>query len=151
MLPFNRLFELVDAAVGSGAISDDVFAQIGESSYAPRNFKYERFIEKGRFDTLVDEASIVIGHAGIGVIIQCLEANTPLLVLPRLAKLGEHVNDHQVSTAQKFEQLGHVLSFCEADFSQKLEQLKSFTPLQREPNVKGVSERVSKFLAEEYC
>lgn len=147
MLPFDRLFKLVDMAVENGQLSGEIFAQIGEGSYLPKNYRYERFVEKGEFDRLVDEASLVIGHAGIGVIMQCLEAKTPLLVLPRLAELGEHVNDHQVSTAKKFEELGHILTFDEHNLSEKLSELEGFVPKERRPNIEGVSARVAQFLA----
>jgi UDP-N-acetylglucosamine transferase subunit ALG13 len=38
----------------------------------------------------------------MGTIISALETGKPLVVLPRLAALGEHRNDHQVGTATHF-------------------------------------------------
>ncbi len=146
MLPFDRLFKIVDSAVESGLIKDQVFGQIGEGSYEPRHFDYTRFLDKTEFDQRVKSASLVIGHAGIGVIIQALDSKTPLLVLARRSEFGEHVNDHQVATANKFEELGHILSFDEDSLATKLRQVASFTPVPRTPNVKGVGEAVSDFL-----
>lgn len=146
MLPFDRLFRIVDMALEQSIIQDEVFAQIGESEYLPKNFAFERFVEKGKFDELIGKASLVIGHAGIGVIMQCLQTKTPLLVLPRLFELGEHVNDHQVSTAKKFEELGHIVAFSESNFSEKLRSVKMFVPNERRPNVAGISRRVAAFM-----
>ena len=148
MLPFDRLFRLIDDAVETGVIRDEVFAQIGEGKYEPKRFPFERFVEKERFDLLVSDASLVIAHAGIGVIMQALEAGTPLLVLTRKAALGEHVNDHQVSTAKKFESLGHILTLDGHDLEAKLNQIGRFVPRPRSPNVAGVGLRISQFLNE---
>ena len=146
MLPFDRLFRVIDDAVASGIIVDEVFGQIGESRYKPKNYAFTRFLEKEQFDKRVQEASLVIAHAGIGVIMQALESKTPLLVLPRRAELGEHVNDHQVSTAEKFESLGHVVAFEEQTLQDKLQKVQSFVPKPRSPNVAGVGARVADFL-----
>lgn len=146
MLPFDRLFRVVDEAIEQGLIDEPVFGQIGEGKYEPKNFEFARFVDKAEFDRYVKEASLVLGHAGIGVIIQALESGTPLLVLPRRQKFGEHVNDHQVATARKFEELGHVLAFEEGDLGEKLERVKTFTPKLRRPRVQEVGERVAQFL-----
>ncbi|GAB2190228.1 glycosyltransferase [Sessilibacter sp. MAH2] len=146
MLPFDRLFKTIDKAVADGIITDTVFGQIGEGKYTPQHFKYERFVDKNDFDRYVLEANLVIGHAGIGVITQALDSKTPLLVMARLSEFGEHVNDHQVSTANKFEELGHVLSFDENNLTEKLQKVTSFIPKPRNPNVDGVGDRVAQFL-----
>ena len=35
MLPFDRLFQLIDAAITDGVITDQVYGQIGEGRYSP--------------------------------------------------------------------------------------------------------------------
>lgn len=148
MLPFDRLFRLVDDAVAQGVIQDEVFGQIGESRYTPKHYAFSRFIDKETYDGYIEKASLVIAHAGIGVIIQALDSGTPLLVLPRQATLGEHVNDHQISTAERFEQLGHILTFDESSLAERLVAVKSFVPMRRAPNVAGVGNRIVSFLTE---
>lgn len=146
MLPFDRLFRAVDSAVESGLLTEPVFAQIGESRYLPQRCEYVRFLDKSVFDDRVKNASMIIAHAGIGIIMEALKTNTPLLVMPRLARLGEHVNDHQESTAAKFESLGHILSFTEDTLPQRLKDLETFSPRPRNPNVQGVSNRIAEYL-----
>ncbi len=148
MLPFDRLFRVIDEAVEKGTIKDDVFGQIGESKYEPRNYAFTRFIDKDEYDRRIRDAHVVVAHAGVGVIIQALQSNTPLLVLPRQASLGEHVNDHQISTARRFEELGHILTFDESTMEERLARVSQFVPKPRTPNVSGVGERVSSFLSE---
>lgn len=67
--------------------------------------------------------------------------------MPRLKRYKEHVNNHQVATAKKFEELGHILvAYSEEELPEKLQQLKSFVPKPRENEAKKVVARISKFL-----
>jgi UDP-N-acetylglucosamine transferase subunit ALG13 len=52
------------------------------------------------------EADLIIAHAGMGTIIAALESGKPLLMLPRVARLGESRNDNQVGTARHFSSFG---------------------------------------------
>jgi len=150
MTSFDRLFKIVDTAIEEGVIRDKVFGQIGEGKYQPKNFEFRRFLDKEDFDEYVSNAQLVLGHAGIGVIMQALNSRVPLLVLARRAELGECVNNHQVMTAKKFETLGHILSFEEHDLEKKLRLVLSFVPKLRTPNKSGVGRRVADFLASNF-
>ena len=96
MLPFDRLFRVVDKAIEEGVIKDNVFGQIGDGTYEPKNFEFKRFLDKEAFDGHISSAQLVLGHAGIGVITQALKSGVPLLVLARRAELGECLNNNQV-------------------------------------------------------
>lgn len=51
-------------------------------------------------------ASIVITHAGVGTIMECIEHNKDIVVLPRKEENGEHVNNHQEEIAFEMEKNG---------------------------------------------
>ncbi|MBN2590396.1 MAG: hypothetical protein JXA96_11085 [Sedimentisphaerales bacterium] len=145
--PFDRLVKALDECLDSGIIDEEIFGQIGESSYKPRNFKSIDFLGKKEFDNALMEASKVIGHAGIGIIRTALENNKPLLVMPRLKKYHEVVHDHQVEIARKFEKLGHILvAYSEQELSAKAQELKRFVPNRREVQIDSVVRRISEFL-----
>ena len=146
---FDRLVMAVDDAVGKGLIDDKVFAQVGETSYSPRNFEYVKFVDKKLFDESVTKASAIISHAGMGIISAAFEKNKPLLVMPRRKKYGEVVNDHQVAIAEKFEQNGHLLAAYDAnEFSEKIILLRTFVPRPRQNQASAVAERIRRFLSE---
>ncbi|MGI9317822.1 MAG: glycosyltransferase [bacterium] len=147
MLPFDRLFKIVDDAIEKGILSGKLFGQIGEGKYEPKNFEFAHFLDKECFDEYISNAKLVIGHAGIGIIMQALNSEIPLLVLARRAEYGEHVNNHQVATARKFEELGHILSFEEDNLEKKLKLVDSFIPIPRTPNIEAVGRRVADFLS----
>ena len=146
--PLDRLVKAVDKTIDQGLLDEEVLAQIGQSSYQPRNFKKSTdFLEKQLFDQWMEKASKVISHAGIGSITMALDAAKPLLVMPRLRRYGEVVNDHQVDIARKFGQCGYLLAAYDIEeLPEKIQSLKSFVPQKRNTQSEKVAERISKFL-----
>lgn len=147
--PFDRLVKAVDEAAGTNGFDEKVVAQIGDSSYCPENFEAAPSVEKAVFDQHLSKADSIISHAGMGTITMALEHRKPLLVMPRLKKYGEVVNDHQLAIAKKFEQLGYLLvAYGAEDVPIKMKQLKSFVPQERQPCADIVAARISTFLNE---
>jgi len=145
--PFDRLVRAVDEAVERGFIKDQVYAQIGKSHYEPRNFDYVEFLQKEQFDDYVRNATGLISHAGMGIIATALEFNKPLLIMPRLRKHAEVVNDHQVAIAKKFSEIGHILAVYNADdLPDGIRRLKNFIPREQIANPQAVADRIRCFL-----
>lgn len=145
--PFDRLVKAVDRAAGTNGFDEHIVAQIGESTYCPENFEAAAAFEKALFDRNFNEADSIISHAGMGTITMALDQRKPLLVMPRLKKYGEVVNDHQLAIAKKFEQLGYLLvAYHTEDVPDKMKQLKSFVPQQRKPCPDIVATRIAVFL-----
>ena len=97
-LPFRRLLTALDDIAGRHEL--DIIAQTADPDYAPLHIKAEPFLEPARFDQLVQQAALLVGHAGIGLILAAKRFNKPLILYPRDASLGEHRNDHQLATAR---------------------------------------------------
>jgi len=147
--PFDRLVKAVDEAAGTNGFDEKIVAQIGDSSYCPENFEAAPSVEKAVFDRYFNKADSIISHAGMGTITMALDHRKPLLVMPRLKKYGEVVNDHQLAIAKKFEQLGYLLvAYGAEDVPIKMKQLKSFVPQERQPCADIVAARISTFLNE---
>ena len=144
---FDRLVKSVDQAFDERLINEEIFAQIGETSYKPLNFESVVSLEKNVFDKRLREASSVISHAGMGTITMALKNHKPLLVMPRLKRYREHVNDHQVATARKFEELGHILAVYDAkDLPNGIRKLKNFVPRERKASPDAIADRIRRFL-----
>jgi len=145
--PFDRLVKAVDELFDAGLLHESVFAQIGNGTYRPRNFRAVASLDKQSFDRQFELCSAVIGHAGMGVITMAQEHGKPLVAMARRHKYGEHVNDHQVGLAQRFEALGHILvARDEWDLPVKLAQLHGFQPVPRRPEPELVAQRILGFL-----
>ncbi len=108
---FNRLLIEVDKLIEKGLITCNVFAQIGHSDYTPRNFQYERFLEREKFIQMEENAEVVITHGGTGAIIGAVKKGKKVLAVPRLARYGEHVDDHQLQLLSEFEKM-NIIGVC---------------------------------------
>ena len=147
--PFDRLVKAVDGAVAGGFVDEQVFAQIGTGGYRPKHMEYVEILEKNAFDSCLRNASEIISHAGIGTMTMTLEYGKPMLVMPRRKCYKELVNEHQLETAKKFEQLGHVLvAYSEEELPQKISYLNTFVPKKRESQPELVAQRIAQFLNE---
>ncbi len=145
--PFDRLVRTIDDLVGEGVVFDTVFAQIGNSAYAPRNFEAVASLDKQTFDEQFAKASAIISHAGMGTVAMAMDLGKPLLAMPRRPEFGEVVNDHQEALAVKFALSGYILlALNEKELPEKVRQLKSFVPTRRESNPDSVAQRISRFL-----
>lgn len=104
-LPFDRLIRTMDGWAKSTRAN--VFAQVGPaSSYRPAHIRTRTDLSPEEFDEAMDEARIIVAHAGMGTILSGLERGKPVIIMPRRAMHGEHRNDHQLATAAKLSHLG---------------------------------------------
>jgi UDP-N-acetylglucosamine transferase subunit ALG13 len=84
-------------------LNEKVIAQIGVSSYIPKNLDYFREASIDEINKYLKEARIVISHAGVGSIITALKYGKPLILVPRIKKFREHNSDHQIEIANAIE------------------------------------------------
>lgn len=106
---FNRLVKYMDDLIAQNKITEEVYGQIGYCSYIPKNFKYSRFFSPEEYSHYIDKSSTVVTHAGVGSILSSLKGGKKTIVVPR-SERGEHVDNHQVQIAQKYAELGYVLT-----------------------------------------
>lgn len=99
------------------------------AEHFPDNVTVHEMLTAGEFDSLVEQAEVVVAHAGIGTILACLDAGVPVIVVPRRAGLGEHRNDHQVDTAAALTHLERVYFIEQADeLAPAIERAHTLTP-----------------------
>ena len=92
---FNRLVKAVDELVADGTIKEEVIIQKGYSDYEPKHCKSYILISYKDMQKYYDEARVIITHGGPASFMGALERNKTPIVMPRLKKYGEHVNNHQ--------------------------------------------------------
>ena len=106
--PFDRLLEKVDELIADGTIDDEVLAQTGHSTYAPKHFEAIPFMDRDGFADNMKKASFVITHAGTGAIIGAVKNGKKVIAVPRLSRFGEHVDNHQLQIVKQFDELGII-------------------------------------------
>ena len=100
---FTRLFEYVEQL----NIDDEVIMQLGHTQFNTRHQSYD-FLTS--FEEDIKRADIIITHGGVGTIMNGLLNNKKVIVVPRLSKYNEHVDDHQLEITNKLTNLGYIYS-----------------------------------------
>jgi UDP-N-acetylglucosamine transferase subunit ALG13 len=95
-LPFDRFIKAIDEWAALNP-SIPVNAQIGAGKYVPK-IAHQRMMSPKEFSRCVNEADLIVAHAGMGSVIMAAEARKPIVLMPRRAALGEHTTDHQIDT-----------------------------------------------------
>ena len=126
--PFDRLVETVDRWAATSGTSD-VVAQIGPSSYVPYCYPGTPVFAAQGVSSPSRAGGLVIAHCGMGSILSALSHGKPIVVMPRSAAKGEHRNDHQYATAQRFsDQPGVTVVWDETDLRHCLERIGNHGP-----------------------
>ncbi len=127
ILPFDRLTRALDVWAMAQAESPEIFAQVGQlrsDSYRPKAFEWTERITPTEFRARMAAAELTVTHAGIGTIVTALTLSTPVLMMPRRASLGEHVNDHQLETVKRLaDRPGVTLAMDAEDLASRLDAL----------------------------
>lgn len=105
---FNRLLKKIDELIDAGIITEPVFAQIGASDYVPRHYEFQPFLDRETFASYMSQCDTVITHGGTGAIIGAVKQGKKVIAVPRLAKFGEHVDDHQLQLIEQFNDLNLI-------------------------------------------
>jgi len=106
---FKRLLIEIDRLIDARIIKDKVVVQKGMTEYESNNMELFDLLPKDRFDKLIDEASLIITHGGVGSIMAGLNKGKKVIAVPRLVKYGEHQSDHQVEIINRFNESGYIM------------------------------------------
>ncbi len=123
--PFKRLLDYLE----NSDIKDEIIVQNGFTEYESNKLKLFKYLDKDDFDNYLKKADLIICHAGVGTIVNCLKNDKKVLAVPRLSKYGEHQNDHQLQIANAYFQKGYILVMDDNDdFDEKIAELRKFEP-----------------------
>jgi UDP-N-acetylglucosamine transferase subunit ALG13 len=97
-LPFDRLVRAVDYLAPE--LDEPVIAQIGKSTYQPKNIQAHKSFTPFEFEELLKTCRVIISHAGIGTVLNAQKYGKPIILFPRRAEFNEHRNNHQLATCE---------------------------------------------------
>lgn len=110
--PFPRFFTFVERARDLG---HEVFLQYGYNP-PPRGLSDAvAFLPYADFLRQLHRADAVLTHAGVGSVLSARRAGHVPVVVPRLARHGEHVDDHQKDLACRLTEEGHLFMVTNPD------------------------------------
>jgi UDP-N-acetylglucosamine transferase subunit ALG13 len=106
---FDRLLEMVAGAVPGGGAHEELLVQHGPSPVRPAGAECVDFLPYDALADAIRQARVVVMHAGVGSIMTALANAKRPVVVPRLARLGEAVDDHQVALGRRLDAEGLVV------------------------------------------
>src|SRR3989442_5847956 len=101
---FDRLLR----AVGAIETEEPLVVQHGPSSLRPSGARCVDYVSFAELVEFVQEARVVVCHGGVGSILVALINGKRPVVVPRLARYGEVVDDHQLELGQRLSEAGLV-------------------------------------------
>ena len=120
---FTRLLDYIE----NSKIKDEIIVQAGHTKYESKKMQIFDFIGYDKMSELVDKADLIITHAGTGSITGPLKKGKLVIACPRLAKYGEHVDDHQEQITQAFYDAKYILMLDEeTSLDDVLKKAKTF-------------------------
>lgn len=121
---------------------DKIVCQTGFTKYSSDKLEIHEYFNPEEYVEKIKESDVILCHGGVGTMLNCLNMNKKIIVVPRLKKYGEHQNDHQLQVARIFKEQGHVLVYEEGDDIKELyKKAKDFSP---KPFISNNSNFVSK-------
>lgn len=114
---FSRLLKGVEKLGKNGYFGDEkLLIQTGSnSSIALDRADQIDFLPLDKFQDALCDARVVISHGGAGTLLQILQLGRVPVVMPRMKKFGEHVDDHQLELVQALALKKRVIPVFQAD------------------------------------
>jgi UDP-N-acetylglucosamine transferase subunit ALG13 len=105
---FDRLVRTMDELAAE--LDEPVIVQYGSSAYVPRHAEGFQWASGQRMEQLTQAARVIVTHAAAGSILVALLRQKPLVVVPRLLRFGEHLDDHQRQLAEALDAQGKAIA-----------------------------------------
>ena len=104
---FSRLLNAVESL--NHLLPKPVIVQAGHTHFVSKDNQVVDFVSMDDFIRYVNDAQLLILHAGAGSIMNAIKAGKCPIVMPRMLKYKEVINDHQVSLAKMMHAEGRVI------------------------------------------
>lgn len=107
---FDRLFNLIRNS--KELKKEELVVQRGYTKCNnSKRIKAFDFIPLDQMEDYISKADLVISHGGVGTIFSAIKKGKKVIAVPRLAKYGEHINDHQIEICEALEKEGYILYY----------------------------------------
>ncbi|MDP9401617.1 MAG: glycosyltransferase [Actinomycetota bacterium] len=127
--PFTRLLDALALLP-----LDELVVQHGPAPAPSGVRRAVPFMPYGEVLEHLEAARAVVTHAGVGSILSCLRVGHRPIVVPRLRRHGEHVDDHQLDLLDRLAGLDRVVAVFDLA---ELPQAVAAAPPRRDPEAQG--------------
>jgi len=109
---FDRLLRKMDEIAST--LGEEVVMQIGHTDFRPQNAKWFDFTTEAGIKGWCKKARVVVTQPAMSIL-DAQEQETPVIVVPRLKRYDEVINDHQIDFARELEKQGKVIAVYDVD------------------------------------
>ena len=117
--PFNRIIDYVISLKENlkELQGEKIIIQLGQTKLLKsdneriknlENIIIYDMLQPEKMKDIIKDSDIIITHAGVGTIMECLEMDKEIIVVPRKVENLEHVNNHQEEIAFEMEKKGFL-------------------------------------------
>lgn len=117
--PFNRIIDYVISLKENlkELQGEKIIIQLGQTKLIKsdneriknlENITIYDMFKPEKMKDIIKDSDIIITHAGVGTIMECLEMGKEIIVVPRKVENLEHVNNHQEEIAFEMEKKGFL-------------------------------------------
>lgn len=124
---FTRCLKMVEELLKTIDIKEPVIAQTGYTQYKPAGVQCIDFISEEEYQKYINDASVVISHAGTGALFSSIKKGKKVIAVARLQKFGEMVDNHQTEIVKKLSSEGHIIDGT-ASILESWKKLENFIP-----------------------
>lgn len=148
---FNRLFDYINKI----KTNEQIVVQKGNSKYKfNKNIITHDFLSYEQMEQYFKEARLIITHGGAGTIFKALKLNKKVIIVPRLAKCKEHINDHQLEFSKYLKEKNYCFVVeTEKEFKNALNKIDNYKFNKYISNenkfIKNIEKEIDKLLLEE--
>lgn len=145
---FNRILEEIDRLIESHKINETVVAQIGACTYVPKYFSYQNYYDREEFEREINKSDIIVTHGGTGAIVGSLKKGKLVIVVPRLKKYGEHVDDHQIEITKQFDGLNLICPcYNLKELAEKIKYIREYNFAKYSSNTNTIMKSIEEFIS----
>jgi UDP-N-acetylglucosamine transferase subunit ALG13 len=127
--PFPRLLNAIDHLAARGTWNGErILLQTGYSnSFSTHHCESIPFLPMDTFRSTLEEADVIVSHGGCGTLLNAVRLGKKPVVMPRLKRYGEHVNDHQLQLVAALASEGKIVpAYDSSDLEHAITEAREF-------------------------
>jgi anti-anti-sigma factor len=128
---FNALMQWIDILIKYQLVNnEEIVVQYGSSNYLPDGARAYRFLSEPELSSFLDRASLIISHCDESIAELLEDQESPYVLVPRLQRFREHIDNRQMEVAEDFEHRGVAIARSPGDLVKflKLQQTSDIIP-----------------------
>ena len=124
---FSRCLKSFEEVIRAFNLEEKVVAQVGNTVYRSPLMESLEFVSEKEFQGYIEEASVIVTHAGSGALFSAIKKGKKAIAVARLSQYGEMIDDHQTELCRKLSEEGYLIDGT-YDMAEAWMKVQDFVP-----------------------